>query len=304
MKNNKTVGIIIITLIYLISLASVIGIYYLFPASLKNQVLLTLLILDIIATLIVYIFSCIFKNASIYDPYWSVAPVFLVLAFMILTNNFHPLAIIFLVLVLVWSIRLTLNWAMNFKNLNTQDWRYQGFKDKHPKTFFLINLFGIELFPTIIVFIGLIPGFFFLEKVMKNPGSLNAATIIGFVLMLGATIIELISDIQMYNFRKTNKVHGAIMNKGLWKYSRHPNYFGEILFWVSIWLTFISRENRFEIILVMAACPVSIFLLFQFVSIPMLEKRQLKNKPGYRDYINNTNTLWLYPLLKGNKKEK
>jgi steroid 5-alpha reductase family enzyme len=122
--------------------------------------------------------------------------------------------------------------------------------------------------------------------------------------MLGATIIELISDMQMYKFRKTNKVHGAIMNKGLWKYSRHPNYFGEILFWISIWLTFISRESRFEIILVMAACPVSIFLLFQFVSIPMLEKRQLKNKPGYRDYINNTNTIWLYPLLKGNKKEK
>ena len=71
MKNNKTVGIIIITLIYLISLASVIGIYFLFPASLKNQVLLTLLILDIIATLIVYIFSCIFKNASIYDIFYT-----------------------------------------------------------------------------------------------------------------------------------------------------------------------------------------------------------------------------------------
>ena len=77
---------------------------------------------------------------------------------------------------------------------------------------FLINLFGIHLFPTIIVFVGMLPGFYFIEKAVTSQ--LNVATIIGFVIMLFATAIELISDVQLYTFRKNNQTPGIIMDKG------------------------------------------------------------------------------------------
>lgn len=299
MKKNKIVGIIIIALIYLFVLGAGVGIYFLFPEELRKQALLMLLIIDIICTVLIFIFSCIFKNSSIYDPYWSVIPPLAYVAFSLITGFFNVYVLIFIILVSFWSIRLTINWGMNFKNLSVQDWRYQGFKDKHPKVYFLINLFGIHLFPTVIVFIGMLPGFYFIEKAVTTQ--LNAATIISFVVMLGATIIELISDAQMYKFRKNNKVHGAIMNKGLWKYSRHPNYLGEILFWISIWLAYFSAETDFIIGILMAACPISIFVMFEFISIPMLEKRQLKNKPLYRDYMDNSNALLIIPPFKNKK---
>lgn len=301
MKKNKAVGIILITLIYLFTIGVGIGLYYLFPEELKTQELLVLLILDIICTVIIFIFSCIFKNSSVYDPYWSVAPLVLVIAYCCFTGYNNILSIIFVCLIGLWSVRLTFNWALNFKNLSVQDWRYQNFKDKHPKTYFLINLFGIHLFPTMIVFIGLLPGLYFIELTMQIS-ILNGRTILSFVLMLAATIIELIADTQMYLFRKNNNVPGAVMDKGLWKRSRHPNYFGEILFWVSIWLCLLSVHNDFLIAMLMAACPIAIFVMFHFVSIPMLEKRQLKNKPGYREYMENTNGLILFPLLKSTKK--
>ena len=120
--------------------------------------------------------------------------------------------------------------------------------------------------------------------------------------MLFAIVIELISNMQLFAFRNNNNTSGLVMNKGLWKYSRHPNYFGEIVFWVSIWLTYFSAESDFMIGLLMCACPIVIFVLFQFVSIPMLEKRQLKNKVGYKEYMENTNALLIVPLFDNKKK--
>lgn len=299
MKKNKTIGLIIISLIYIFTISLGVLIYFLLPSSMKTQPLIPLLIIDVICTVIIYIFSRIFNNSSIYDPYWSVAPIVLYVAFILITGYNNYITDIFLVLIAFWSGRLTLNWALGFKNLGTQDWRYQGFKEKHPKTYFLIDLFGIHLFPTIIVFIGMMPGFFFIEKACTTQ--LNLTVLLGALVMLFAIIIEMISDIQMYNFRKNNKVKGAIMNKGLWKISRHPNYFGEILFWISIWLLYFGAESNFGIGFITAFCPIAVFVMFVFVSIPMLEKRQLKNKPGYKEYMENTNMLLIYPLLKNKK---
>ena len=299
MKKNKTIGIIIIGLIYLIT--TILGglIYFVLPENFKTEPLFPLFIIDIICTIIIYVFSRIFNNSSIYDPYWSIAPVVIYAGFILITGYSNLYITIFLLFVILWSTRLTSNWAINFKNLNIQDWRYQNFKDKHPKTYFLIELFGIHLVPTIVVFAGMLPGFFFVEKAYTTP--LEGTVLIGFIIMLASIVISLIADAQMLKFRRTNKVNGKIMDTGLWKYSRHPNYFGEILFWISIWLLFYATKPNITIGLITACCPIAIFVLFVFISIPMMEKRQLKNKIGYKEYIDRTNMLLVYPLLKNKK---
>lgn len=294
MKKNKTIGLLIISLIYLITFGIGTGIYFLLPTVIRSQTLLTLMIIDIICTIVIYLFSTIFKNSSIYDPYWSVAPVVIYLAYMLARDCFNPYTIIFLIIVVFWSVRLTLNWVFGFKNLSIQDWRYQGFKEKHPKVYFLINLFGIHLFPTAMVFIGMLPGFFFIEKAMSSQ--LNFSFILSCLVMVLAVIIEMVADIQMSKFRRNPSNKGLVMSSGLWKYSRHPNYLGEILFWVGTWLAYFGSEADFMKAMITGSSPMLMFCMFVFISIPMLEKRQLKNKPYYKEYMEYSNMLLPFPL--------
>lgn len=302
MKKNKTIGIIIIILIYLFTIASGVGIYFLLPDIITNQLLLTFLIIDVACTLIIYLFSLIFKNASIYDPYWSVAPAVILPTFMILSGYDNVFGWILIACVWIWSLRLTINCFVNFKNLETKDWRYQMLQEKHPKLYFLINLFGIHLFPTFMVFIGMLPAFMFFEMSSKtNP---TIGHIIALIIILGAIVIETIADYQMYQFRKQNNKPEAIMNQGLWKNSRHPNYLGEILFWIGIYLAFASySEVEFAVVFGTAFSPIAMFTMFVFISVPLLEKRMKQRKPGYQEYINNTNMFLIFPAKTTTKKK-
>ncbi len=99
--------------------------------------------------------------------------------------------------------------------------------------------------------------------------------------------IEGVADGQMLKFKKDPNNVGKINQTGLWKNSRHPNYFGEIAFWFSLFLFSMTISNRW----VLLFCPLIVFLLFAFISIPMMEKRQLANKKGYDEYKKKTNLL-------------
>ena len=134
---NRFVSFLIIFVIYV--LAAILGIV-LFPIIKLPNLMVRFLVIDLICTVFVYIFSMLFNNASIYDPYWSVAPMVIIPCFMIELGAYNVFIYIILVLYLVWGLRLTLNWAYTFKNLEIQDWRYEMYQNKHPKLWFLINL--------------------------------------------------------------------------------------------------------------------------------------------------------------------
>ena len=242
---------------------------------------------DLIATSIVYLFSLIFRNPSIYDPYWSVAPMVIVPFILWHTGSYQFFSIFVLALVELWGLRLTINWLISFKNLNSIDWRYVQLKEKHPKLWPLLNILGICYLPTLVVFLGLMPIFAYFST-FATATSIN---ILGFILSavigLGGVIIEGVADGQMLKFKKDPNNVGKINQTGLWKNSRHPNYFGEIAFWFSLFLFSMTISNRW----VLLFCPLIVFLLFAFISIPMMEKRQLANKKGYDEYKKKTNLL-------------
>ena len=187
--------------------------------------LVSFFLADIAATLVVRGFGILFANSSVYDPYWSVAPI-VTLAFWIITRviSFTITDILFLVAIIVWALRLTLNWAIRWKGLNHQDWRYIMLKEKSPRLWFLTNLIGINVMPTVIVFLALIPVYFGIG----SAGKLNNLTVIGFVICVGAVLIQSIADKQMDFFRRNESFKNQCIDKGLWRYSRHPNYFGEV----------------------------------------------------------------------------
>lgn len=283
LKNSRIKSFIVILFVYLAGAGGGIVLYDILPFN----PYISLLIADIFATLITFIYSLVFKNASVYDPYWSVAPIVVVI-YSALKNGFNFVSLLIFIAVLLWGIRLTANWAYCFKNLNSQDWRYTMLSEKTGKLYPLVNLFGIHLFPTIVVYLCMLP----ILEVAKGDYAFNGGTLYFFLMALVAIALQLISDIQMAKYRKTKKT--PFIREGLWKYSRHPNYLGEILMWWSVALMAFCVEQSWYILI---GALVNT-LMFLFISIPMADKRQ-SQKEGFLEYKKETRML--FPIKKFHK---
>ena len=233
MKKNRSISYLLITIIYI--LASVIGIYV--YNLLDFHFAINLLIADVIATVFVFIFSLIFKNASVYDPYWSVQPIVIVIS-LALISELNIYRILALIAICFWGIRLTVNWAYTFKNLEHQDWRYTMLKDKTNYFYPLINFIGIHMVPTLVVYLCVLPVMY----LYIYDGSFNVFTIVFCLLSILAFTMQGIADVQMHKFRKNR--NSVFIRNGLWKYSRHPNYLGEILMWWGIALAVVFAFPR------------------------------------------------------------
>ncbi|MBN2853115.1 MAG: DUF1295 domain-containing protein [Clostridia bacterium] len=272
--------------IFLIYLLSFIACCFLFNELENDSVLFKTLLCTAAATMIVWFFGIIFKNSSVYDPYWSVQPMVIVsMWFIIRGTPFLLTDILVLLAIFVWGIRLTWNWAVTFKGLQYQDWRYSMIKENNLKMWFFSNLFGINMMPTLLVYAGIVPVYY----IIFNPSEFSVLFLFGFIVSIMAPVISFISDQQLRSFRKEN--HDTYIFTGLWKFSRHPNYLGEITFW---WGVFLMQMGLIGRPVITIAGPLMITLLFIFISIPMMEKHMMRKHPEYLDYQKNV------PLLKFN----
>ncbi len=263
--------------------------FYLAYLLIKNIDLngwLLILAWHIFATLIIFMFSNIHKNSSIYDPFWHVAPIPIV--FYTADQSTLPVMELYLVLsaFLFWSLRLTYNWYLNWTNLDHEDFRYIDLKNNNRFLAFINDLFGIHLIPTLIVNASLYPIY-----IALTSDSLSNLVYVGFILIIVAVTVQYISDDQMRKFRKDDKNFGKTMKYGLWKYSRHPNYFGEVSFWFGIYL-FALASGATSILLL--ACPMLMLALFVFISCPMMDNRSLKKRLDYREYMKKTPQLFMW----------
>ena len=252
------------------------------------------LVADIVATLVIFFLGLIIHNSSLYDPYWSVAPLVIAGYWWSLSGcDVSEIRKVLLMIVLVmWSIRLTLNWARSWPGFSHEDWRYGMLREKSGDFYPFVNLGGIHLLPTFFVFLGMLPAFF----VLGQDGPTNLPLdLLAFILGLTAVMIQFGSDEKLKAFVKSNKDPKAFLRAGLWKYSRHPNYFGEVLFWLSIFLFAYSASSSF---LWTGVGVIAMFLLFIFTSIPMMDKRMLGRREGYEEYMKKTSGFFPLPPKK------
>ena len=254
-----------------------------------TDIIIALLIADITATVIIWGFGLGFKNSSFYDPYWSLIPWLMVLAVMIRFDKWSLNNILFLAIFGIWSWRLTINWAYTCESIKTQDWRYTMYKQQN-NTFMwhVINFFGINLMPTLLVFAALIPA---IVTVLINTTP-NGFSFVGAAIILLGTVLEFFADIQMHSFRKSNRDKNRVQDTGLWKYSRHPNYLGEISVWIGVFVFMLSADISKWYLITGALLMLG---LFYFISIPMMEKRQKSKRPDYKLYQQTTSKLLLLP---------
>ena len=284
-KESKPISILLIACIYIMAAAVGLGVYVLLPMPFWAK----LLVADIAATIFVFIFSLIFKNASVYDPYWSVQPMVIVL-FFAYGHMYAPATVLLVISIVYWGIRLTGNWAYTFGGLKYQDWRYTKFEKETGMFYPFINFTGIHLMPTLIVYLCTLPAVFVIRQDLRA----NAGSYIGAAICIGAATLQLVSDIQMHKYRKSGK-HGLIRD-GIWKYARHPNYLGEILMWWGIGIQLVSvMPYRWYLL----AGALANTIMFFTVSIPLADKRQ-SQKPGYAEYKASTTSLLPIPKKQSN----
>ena len=279
---NRAVSFVIVFFVYAFAVASGVVSYIYLPFDFW----LSLLLADIIATAVTFIFSLIFKNASVYDPYWSVQPIVIIIAFSIKAPALGVAQLLPMIAIFIWGVRLTANWAYTFHGLEHQDWRYTMLKNNTGKAYPLVNFLGIHLVPTLIVYGCTLPAVFTL---VYSPG-FNAGSVVFFILSLFAIVLQGTADCEMHAFRK--RATGGFIRNGLWKYSRHPNYLGEILMWWGIALAFVCIMPRYWYLIAGAFANT---LLFLFISIPMADKHQAR-KDGFEEY--KASTRMLLPIKK------
>ena len=261
--------------------------YVLLPESI-NFIWLKITIWHLNATIFIYLGSVLLKNSSLYDPFWSVAPVPIVIYLSIQSENSILLKMLIIFPILLWATRLTRNWVISWEGFHHEDFRYIDLKNTNKYKAEFNNFFGIHLFPTFIVNICLYP----LVYVFINDVDVNVYLYISSIITLIAVILETVADEQMRKFRSDPRNKGKTMKYKLWRYSRHPNYLGEVGFWFGIY--FMGISSGFAP-LWLIVCPLAMLLLFVLVSCPMMDERSLKNRPNYKEYMDNTSQLMLLP---------
>jgi steroid 5-alpha reductase family enzyme len=239
------------------------------------------LVADLLATLVIFGFSRLHHNSSFYDAYWSVIPPLLAIYWWSEStpdvNQWRAWLVIGVIV--VWAVRLTGNWVYAFPGLHHEDWRYPMLREGKGRWEVLVDLFGIHVVPTLQVFLGMVPVY---VAVTRTGRDLSWLDIVAVVVGLGAVALEFSADLQMYRFART-KQPGEAMDRGLWSWSRHPNYFGEFSFWFALALFGVAASPSDAWFLFVGA--LAMLALFLGASIPMMEQRSLERRPTYQDLI-------------------
>ena len=239
------------------------------------------LVADLLATLVVFAASRMHRNSSFYDAYWSVLPPYLAVYWVIASDGAGDDVRTLLVLTVVtaWAVRLTGNWVVGFPGLHHEDWRYPLLRERAGRLELPVDLLAIHVVPTLQVFLGLVPVYAAVALPGRGTGWLDAVAL---VVGLGAVLLELVADGQMRRF-VAERQPGQVMDRGLWGWSRHPNYFGEISFWCALGLFGVAAAPEDWWWLMLGA--VAMLALFLGASIPMMEKRSLERRAAYQDVV-------------------
>jgi steroid 5-alpha reductase family enzyme len=244
---------------------------------------------DLAGTLVVFAASLGFNNSSFYDPYWSVAPVPIVVLYARTPSAAGPDAIRCIVVVTLlcfWAVRLTWNWARAWRGLDHEDWRYVDLRRKTGRAYWLASLLGLHLLPSAIVFLGLLPSW---AALSLGTLPLGWPDLVAGAVTFTGIVIEARADEQLRSFAGSSPEPGAILDAGLWASTRHPNYFGEITFWWGLYLFALAAAPSAWWTIV---GPVAVTVLFVGISIPLMERHMLARRPGYAEHCRRVSKLW------------
>lgn len=235
-----------------------------------------------------FIISIIQKRNDVADIAWGLG--FVVIAATMLTKGaVQPATILLAVMIILWGLRLTVHIAAR-SSKKAEDFRYANWRRSWGKSFYLRSYFQVYVLQGFLMVVISLP--IFIAK-SSPAGPITATTLVGIVIWLIGMTFETISDYQLRQFLRNRKDPSEIMQTGLWKYSRHPNYFGEVLLWWGIFICGLSLQNGWWGII----SPLTITYLLLFVSgIPMLEAKY-EEHPKFQAYKARTSAFFPWPQM-------
>lgn len=233
-----------------------------------------------------FIYAAIKKTDRVTDLSYGLSFVISTIFSQIYFGHFSWLSILLTLMISIWGIRLS--GYLFYRIIKTgKDNRFDGIRENFLKFLF----FWILQFLTISIL--LVPSIIFLSKNIDS----DIFSVIGLILAIFGLVFESIADFQKFTFKSKSENKDKWIDFGLWKYSRHPNYFGEILFWCGIYITVVPYLNKWEYLSVIS--PLFIILMLIFVTgIPTLEKKYEKKfgqDKKYMQYKESTSLIIPWP---------
>jgi len=236
-----------------------------------------------IVMVVVWFFSVFLRNVSIIDLFWG--PVIAIAGLTYWQSLAEPSmrAMLVLSLVVLWALRLGAYLLMRNSG-KPEDRRYQAMRKRNDPAFWFKSLYLVFLLQALLAWIVSLPVY----GAMQGASPLGVIDYIGLLLFVFGFGWEIIADAQLARFLNNKANAGSVLNTGVWRYCRHPNYFGEFCLWWGLWLFALAAGAWWTI-----AGPLLLsFFLLKVSGVVMLEQDISERRPAYQDYIRNTSAFF------------
>ncbi len=229
---------------------------------------------------VVWLISLPLKNASIVDSFWALFFVVGAWAYYSALTDFGSRAPLLAMLLIVWAVRLAgyITWR---NRGHGEDRRYQAIRARNQPHYEIKSLLYVFTLQAVLAWIVALPLF----AALSGERPLNWLDVAGVTLWVAGFLFETIGDWQLARFKANPGNAGKVMRSGLWRYTRHPNYFGETLLWWGFWLIAVASGNAWTIVSPL----LMTLLLIKISGVALLESDIKTRRPEYADYIRRTN---------------
>jgi steroid 5-alpha reductase family enzyme len=238
------------------------------------------------AAALTWIVSVVKRNVTIVDTLWSLLFVISAAAYVALADSPSQRGWLVLSLVSLWGVRLAAYLAWR-NGGHEEDRRYQAIRRRNEPNFALKSLWLIFGFQAVLAWIISLP----LVGAIASDTPLGLLDGLGVALWAVGVFFEAVGDWQLARFKAEPAHAGRVMDSGLWRYTRHPNYFGDFCVWWGLYLVALSAGAWWSIIgpLIMS------FLLLRFSGVRLLERDIGERRPAYAEYVRRTNAFFPGP---------
>ena len=243
-----------------------------------------------VAVTILWLVSLAMRNSSIMDIFWGTGFVLVAWATFLVADGLDGRRLLLMLLPSLWGVRLTSYLA--WRNLGKgEDYRYTAMRQKWGDKWWWWSYLQVFLFQGLLIWVVSLP--VQASQVPTTP-DLGWMAVAGATVWLIGFLVEGIADLQLARFKADPDNQGEVMDRGLWRYSRHPNYFGNFLIWWGIWVVAAEAGHYWTVVgpLVMS------FLLLRVSGVAMLERTIADRRPGYAEYIRTTSAFFPRPPKK------
>jgi steroid 5-alpha reductase family enzyme len=234
------------------------------------------------------------RDASLADRVWSLLVAGPALAYAALRSA-DARGLVMLVVISAWALRLAFH--ISLRNLgHGEDRRYRAMRQRNEPHFGLKSLYLVFGLQAVLAWIVGWP----VLAALTNPSPLTALDFFGAGLALAGLGIETVADAQLARFMRGPRHEGAVMDQGLWAWSRHPNYFGECCVWWGLAAMAVSAGG-WGVAWCLVSPAVMTLLLLKISGVALLEQDIAERRPAYREYMTRTSAFVLWPPRRGSR---